>query len=76
MLGAIAVLMPGRGQILHPALWAQLWFLQEDQLDLYVEALSASHAGDETTIELMRDGHERADTDRAARRDEDPDDDP
>lgn len=62
--------------ILHPALWAQIWFELEDRLDLYVEVLSAAHAwGDKAIIDLAGGrADERRDTDRADRADRSDDD--
>ena len=39
-----------QGQILHPALWVQLWFQSTGALGLYVDALSAAHVGGEETV--------------------------
>ena len=39
-----------QGQIIHPALWVQLWFESTGALDLYVDALSAAHVGGEETV--------------------------
>lgn len=64
-------------KILHPALWAQIWFAAEGRLDLYVEVLSASHAwGSKAIIDLAGGrADERRDTDRADRADRDDADD-
>ena len=49
MLAAVAVIL-AQGQIIHPALWVQLWFESTGALDLYVDALSAAHVGGEETV--------------------------
>ena len=62
LVGAIAAVSL-KGQVIHPALWVQLWFEHTGGLQLYVEALSAAHVEGADTILDLEGIHDDRDKD-------------